>query len=62
MAPLNPEQFRIAGVDYVLDTSKAARQLGWQPQQRDADMLWSAYDHYIRQSGSNGHSRENQPT
>ena len=56
------KQFRIAGVDYVLDTSKARSKLGWQARLGDADMLWSAYDHYIRQSGSNGHSRENQPT
>jgi dTDP-glucose 4,6-dehydratase len=47
MSPLAPEQFRIADVDYVLDTTKARRELGWQPQWADADMLCSAYDTYV---------------
>jgi dTDP-glucose 4,6-dehydratase len=48
LAPLNPEQFRIAGVDYVLDTSKAHAELGWEPRLSDADMLWSAYETYVQ--------------
>lgn len=47
MAPLVPEQFRIADVDYVLDTTRAARGIGWRPQLSDADMLWSAYRTYV---------------
>lgn len=43
-APLVPEQFRIAGVDYVLNTDRARRELGWQPRHSDADMLWAAYE------------------
>lgn len=45
-APLSPEQFRIADVDYVLDTEKAGRLLGWRARLADADMLWSAYETY----------------
>ena len=46
-APLSPEQFRIADVDYVLDTSRAMQLLGWRPHYSDADMLWSAYETYV---------------
>jgi len=46
MAPLVPEQFRIADVDYVLDTTRAARGIGWRPELSDTDMLWSAYRTY----------------
>jgi dTDP-glucose 4,6-dehydratase len=47
VAPLVPEQFCIADVDYVLDTMRAARVIGWRPQLSDADMLWSAYRTYV---------------
>jgi dTDP-glucose 4,6-dehydratase len=46
-APLSPEQFRIADVDYVLDTTHATQQFGWRPRYSDADMLWSAYESYV---------------
>lgn len=49
LAPLKPEQFRIAGVDYVLDTAAARRDLGWNPAHSDADMLWQAYAAYTCQ-------------
>ncbi|MFO0840147.1 MAG: NAD(P)-dependent oxidoreductase [Phycisphaerae bacterium] len=48
MAPLVPEQFRIASVDYVLDTARAARLLGWTPKQNDVEMLWQAFQTYAR--------------
>jgi dTDP-glucose 4,6-dehydratase len=47
MAPLVPEQFCIADVDYVLDTTRAGRTIGWRPELSDKDMLWSAYGTYI---------------
>ncbi len=47
MSPLSPEQFRIADVDYVLDTTAAKRALGWQPKLADTDMLASAYETYL---------------
>lgn len=46
-APLVPEQFRIASVDYVLDSSLARRTLGWTPAYSDEDMLWAAYQTYV---------------
>jgi dTDP-glucose 4,6-dehydratase len=47
MAPLVPEQFRIADVDYVLDTARAGEVLGWRGRLSDADMLFSAYQTYV---------------
>ncbi len=47
MAPLVPEQFRIAGVDYILDITAAERELGWSPRLNDAEMLWQAYRQYV---------------
>lgn len=48
MSPLSPEQFRIADVDYVLDTTAARRELGWTPRYDDAEMLWRAYATYVQ--------------
>lgn len=47
LSPLVPEQFRIAGVDYVLDTSAAKHNLGWAPELSDIEMLWQAYQAYF---------------
>lgn len=46
LSPLAPEQFRIAGVDYVLDTRRARERLDWRPLDRDEDMLVAAYRAY----------------
>ncbi|MCK4658938.1 MAG: NAD(P)-dependent oxidoreductase [Phycisphaerae bacterium] len=59
VAPLVPEQFRIAGVDYVLDTTAAREQLGWSPQFDDTEMLWQAYKWYIGGPESNVFSPDN---
>lgn len=47
LAPLAPEQFRIAGLDYVLDTRLARERLGWRPLDRDVEMLAAAYRAYV---------------
>lgn len=46
LSPLYPEQYRIASVDYLLDTSKAKNMLGWQAEFRDEQMMNDAYDYY----------------
>ena len=51
LAPLAPEQYRIASVDYVLDTQRARTELGWRPRFSDSDMLFAAYDAYVRSLG-----------
>ncbi|RMF84589.1 MAG: NAD(P)-dependent oxidoreductase [Planctomycetota bacterium] len=48
LAPLAPEQYRIAAVDYVLDTRLAREQLGWRPRFRDEEMLCAAYHAWAR--------------
>ena len=46
MPIMDPEQYKIADEVCILDTSKAKRELGWQPQHRDEDMLLAAYTEY----------------
>jgi dTDP-glucose 4,6-dehydratase len=45
---MDPEQYLIADEVCILDTSKAKRELGWQPRYRDDDMLLAAYREYGR--------------
>ena len=41
-----PEQFMIADEEYILDISETKKDLDWQPQYNDADMLAEAYKMY----------------
>jgi dTDP-glucose 4,6-dehydratase len=41
-SPLAPEQFRLANLDYVLDTSMLKDKLGWKPKFRDDHLLAQA--------------------
>jgi len=43
---LYPEQFAIADSDFVLDTSRTVKELGWSPAAKDEDVLWDAYTHF----------------
>lgn len=43
---MDPEQYLIADEMCILDVSKAERELGWVPQNRDEDMLIAAYTEY----------------
>lgn len=45
---LHPEQFRIADVDFLLDTSSTRNVLGWSPRSDDIAMMKSAYDFFLR--------------
>lgn len=47
LSPLNPEQFRIAPLDYVLDTSTARADLGFEARHRDTDSLLATYRWYV---------------
>jgi dTDP-glucose 4,6-dehydratase len=38
-SPLSPEQFEIAGIEYVLDTSFTKSELGWSPTKSDQEIL-----------------------
>jgi dTDP-glucose 4,6-dehydratase len=43
---MDPEQYRIADEECILDTSAAKRDLAWRPLHRDEDMLNAAYREY----------------
>ncbi len=47
LSPLNPEQFLIAPLDYVLDTSAARTGLGFVARHHDTDSLFAAYQWYV---------------
>lgn len=47
LSPLNPEQYRIAPLDYVLDTSAARADLGFEARHADTDSLFATYRWYV---------------
>jgi dTDP-glucose 4,6-dehydratase len=49
---LYPEQFAIADLDYVLDTTRTRAELGWVPARRDAEILFDAYAHFRSVAGA----------
>lgn len=40
------EQYKIADEEYIIDISKTCELLGWQPKDKDKDMLLEAYEEY----------------
>jgi dTDP-glucose 4,6-dehydratase len=47
LSPMNPEQFLIAPVDYVLDISAARAGLGFEPRRHDTDTMFDTYRWYV---------------
>lgn len=47
VSPLTPEQYKIAGKDYVLDTTKVKERLKWTPKSTDGELLLESLDHLI---------------
>ncbi len=47
LSPLTPEQYKIAGLDFVLDTGNIKMQLGWSPTKNDQDMLFDSLSNLI---------------
>jgi dTDP-glucose 4,6-dehydratase len=45
LSPLSPEQFEIANLNCVLDTSETKRELGWQPTKSDLQILLESFDY-----------------
>ena len=43
MAPMDPEQYEIADLEVVLDTTAVKQVLGWHPTQSDGELLLAAY-------------------
>jgi nucleoside-diphosphate-sugar epimerase len=46
LSPLGPYQYRMIAEDFVFDTAKIKRELGWQPTLSNEEMLWRAYRYY----------------
>jgi dTDP-glucose 4,6-dehydratase len=44
---LYPEQFGIADIDILLDTTRTREELGWAPMRSDVDMMNAAYDAFL---------------
>jgi dTDP-glucose 4,6-dehydratase len=47
---LHPEQFRIANIDYILDTTGTESALGWTPTKNDLDIITEAYQSFLAKS------------
>jgi len=47
---LHPEQFRIANIDYILDTTGTESALGWTPTKNDLDIITEAYQSFLVKS------------
>lgn len=52
LSPLNPEQFLIAPLDYVLDTSAARTGFGFEARHHDTDSLFATYQWYVGARGA----------
>ena len=46
ISPMGPYQFRMLTKDFIFDTTRAERELNWQPTLNNFEMLAIAYDHY----------------
>jgi nucleoside-diphosphate-sugar epimerase len=46
LSPLGPYQYKMIAEDFVFDTSKIKRELGWQPTLTNSEMLLRAYRYY----------------
>lgn len=47
LSPLGPYHYRMIAEDFVFDTSKIKRDLGWKPSLTNGQMLYRAYQHYF---------------
>lgn len=47
VSPLMEEQFNIADLDFVLDTTKVRNELNWRPSYSDIECLSNAYDWWV---------------
>ncbi len=57
ISPLGPYQYKMIAEDFVFDTTKIKRDLGWKPTLTNEEMLWMAYDYYRRHHENIGYRR-----
>jgi UDP-glucose 4-epimerase len=48
LSPLGEYQFRMLTMDFIFDTSKIKQELDWAPTLNNSEMLWKAYEYYVR--------------
>ena len=58
LSPLGPYHYRMIAEDFVFDTTKIKRELGWKPTLTNSEMLVRAYRYYAERR-SEIHAREN---
>lgn len=46
ISPLGPYHYKMIAEDFVFNTTKIKRLLGWQPTKTNEEMLWEAYQYY----------------
>jgi len=46
LSPLGPYHYKMIAEDFIFDTGKIKRLLGWTPSRTNEEMLWEAYKYY----------------
>ena len=46
ISPLGPYQYKMIASNFIFDTSKIKRELGWMPTKTNEEMLLTAYNYY----------------
>ena len=46
MSPMGPYQYKMIASNFVFDTSKIKKELGWMPTLKNEEMLYKAYEYY----------------
>jgi len=46
ISPLGPYHYKMIAEDFIFDTQKIKRELGWSPTLTNEQMLWNAYKYY----------------
>lgn len=47
LSPLGPYHYRMIAEDFIFDTAKIKREIGWRPTLSNEQMLFRAYEHYV---------------
>lgn len=61
LTPLTAEHYLFADKDFILDTARAKRELGWSPRSRDGRSLCAAFDYDARARGRACDYRHDRP-
>jgi UDP-glucose 4-epimerase len=48
ISPLGPYQYNMIAEEFVFDTSHLEKTLGWQPTKTNGEILFTAYDYYVK--------------